>query len=301
MLGTVLLDPLLRAYPGVELGIWIKRYAAGVFPPGGPVRVHAADPAWDRAPGSGKGTWTALLGELRAVRAARYDLALVLNAEWRRALFLRLAGIPARVGVPRSPRAARLLTRCVDAPPGTPHAAEEHLALLTALPDGPQSPAAPLPRLWVETASRRSRRRPLLVLHPISGDALKNWPLPLWVELALRLRESRAARCVVLSAPGEAPVLREAFAGLPPGTARVLVVSLEGAARLLGRVDLFIGGDSGPGHMAAALGATVLSLFGPTSPERYRPLGPGPLRVLRREPLRELGVAAVEREAQDML
>jgi ADP-heptose:LPS heptosyltransferase len=62
---------------------------------------------------------------------------------------------------------------------------------------------------------------------------------------------------------------------------------------LLGHARLVIGGDSGPEHVAAAMGARVLSLFGPTEPGRSGPRGRGDLRVLRRSPLRSLPVDEV--------
>ena len=61
---------------------------------------------------------------------------------------------------------------------------------------------------------------------------------------------------------------------------------------VLGEADLFIGGDSGPGHMAAGLGRPVLSLFGPTDPARYKPIGKT-VKVIRRMPIAELPVDQV--------
>ena len=61
---------------------------------------------------------------------------------------------------------------------------------------------------------------------------------------------------------------------------------------LLARCDLYVGNDAGPSHLAGLAGAPTLALFGPTDPERWRPLGPR-VTVLRRAPLERLEVAEV--------
>jgi heptosyltransferase-1 len=61
----------------------------------------------------------------------------------------------------------------------------------------------------------------------------------------------------------------------------MVVCNVAGLVALMRRTDLVVGGDSGPTHLAAALAVPVVALFGPTSPERNGPWGPGPKRVLR--------------------
>ncbi len=65
------------------------------------------------------------------------------------------------------------------------------------------------------------------------------------------------------------------------GAARRIVCNVAGLVALLRRTDLFVGGDTGPMHLAAALGVPVVALFGPTDPARNGPWGPGAMRVLR--------------------
>jgi heptosyltransferase I len=65
------------------------------------------------------------------------------------------------------------------------------------------------------------------------------------------------------------------------GAARVVVCNVTGLIALMRRTAVLVGGDSGPMHLAAALGIPLVALFGPTDPERNGPRGPGEKVVLR--------------------
>ena len=67
------------------------------------------------------------------------------------------------------------------------------------------------------------------------------------------------------------------------GAARMVVCDVAGLVALLRRTDLFVGGDTGPMHLAAALAVPVVALFGPTDPKRNGPWGVGRSVVLRDE------------------
>lgn len=297
VMASCVLDPLKRLFPQARLGLWVKDYAAGLFDGDSRLAaVHACDPFWDRSPGKGKGALGAFARAWAGVRAARYDAALILNAEWRRVLACALAGIPLRAGH-RSRKSGPLLTRAADAPSAGTHFCDEHLRLLEQCLGAPPAGAS-LPRLEVAEADARWWREwsaakgledgRYTVAHPFSGDEEKNWPLARWEELLAR---RPGERFVVLCGPGEA-------ARLSPGLRRpgVELLSAPPLGRLkaaLSRARLVVGGDSGPEHVAAALGAPVLSLFGPTDPARSGPRGRAALRVLRRRPLSGLPVEEV--------
>jgi len=65
------------------------------------------------------------------------------------------------------------------------------------------------------------------------------------------------------------------------GAVRMIVCNVTGLTALLRRTDMFVGGDTGPTHLAAALAVPVVALFGPTDPARNGPWGPGVCKVLR--------------------
>jgi ADP-heptose:LPS heptosyltransferase len=297
VLGTTVLGPLRRLYPKAKFGIWVKAYAAGLFEGGEGLRVHAADPFWDKAPGRGKGAWTDFRRSLGEVAAEGYDLALILNNEWRRAAACWWAGIPERVGLP-APKAGMFTTRKATAPGG--HVKEDHAAVLeawTGEAGGASEYRAEIPLSAEQKAAGKKWRaglgwdgKKIVLIHAITGDRLKNWPLERWGDLVGAL--PRELRYAVFCAPREESALKEAFEGCPSEAVTFVTATIAGLKPALAEGDLFVGCDSGPGHMAAALGLPVVSLFGPTDPARYEPVGER-VSVLRENPLRELSVDRV--------
>ncbi|HBL19127.1 MAG TPA: hypothetical protein DD417_20805 [Elusimicrobia bacterium] len=311
VMGSALLAPLRRLHPGAQLGLWVKEYARGVFDFEDPaLRVHAADPFWDKAPGRPPGGLAAFRRALGEIREVGYDAALVLNADWKRALACLAAGIPERIGHCRR-RSGLFLNRAFPLPAGPAHVVSEHADLLSRWEGRPVPADCLRPDIGLAPAQREAAARwragiggaaaTVVAVHAVTGDPEKNWPLERWREFMEALgRERPSCRFAALSAPREEPALRAAFGGLPPGLATIVPGSVSEMKPFLAAADLFVGGDSGPGHMAAALGAPVLSLFGPTDPGRYRPFGAA-AATLRREPLRELPVPEVLARARELL
>jgi heptosyltransferase-1 len=86
---------------------------------------------------------------------------------------------------------------------------------------------------------------------------------------------------VVVNAPRQDDAIAARVVEASNGTARTVVCNVTGLVSLLRRADLLVGGDTGPTHLAAAMGVPLVALFGPTSPERNGPWGPGAMRVVR--------------------
>ncbi|MFA6111181.1 MAG: glycosyltransferase family 9 protein [Candidatus Latescibacterota bacterium] len=169
---------------------------------------------------------------------------------------------------------SRVLVHDPRPPDGFAGHVTDHLMAPLVGPDLPLTSEDLEPRVHVEPeeASRAAAwlqssglSAPLVALHPGSGAARKNWPLDRFAALADRLQE-RGLQPVWILGPLEEQTRKEAGCRpcLPPGTAREL-------AAFLAQVDLFVGNDSGPGHLAAAVGTPTLSLFGPTDPALWRP------------------------------
>jgi ADP-heptose:LPS heptosyltransferase len=126
----------------------------------------------------------------------------------------------------------------------------------------------------------------VMLLFPGSGSALKNWPLANFLALTSAL----PARMSPLA------VLGPAEAGMGPAFAARAIATLTGQSlgTIAGLASLaagFVGNDSGVSHLAAAAGARGVVIFGPTEPERWRPLGP--VTVIRARELPALGVHTV--------
>jgi heptosyltransferase-2 len=168
----------------------------------------------------------------------------------------------------------------------------------------------PLPRFSLREEERayaqaRWRERdlapPLVLIHPGSGGRRKCWPLPRFLELAQRLRQ-QGLSVSLAHGPAEADLAAQLEADPQSRGLTLCPPGLLDLAGLLESAALFIGNDSGPGHLAAALGTPTLSLFGPTDPGVWKP--PHPWAQLIRASagrMEQIGVEEVLEQAVAML
>ena len=118
-----------------------------------------------------------------------------------------------------------------------------------------------------------------VLLAPTAGWAAKQWPVERYRELAARL-DAQGYRVLVNAGSDTDLAVTEAVAG--DGPAAVVRCGVAELIALTRRAKLVVGGDSGPVHLAAALGRPVVGLYGPTDPRRNGPYFPGSrVRVLR--------------------
>lgn len=300
VMATALIRPLKRLYPHAQIGFWTKEYAADLFQDQSLIDFHHhCDPFWDKSPGHEKGTWKNFWTAFCEIRRTKYDSVYVLNAEWRRSLAVRLAGIPERVGLNRR-KSRFFLTRVSPVSKNSQHFVEDHLSLL------PHESDDCFPRLelnaeenrkWVDW-SRKTKwdAGSYLAVHPFSGDERKTWPLSCWTELVQNLfTEKKVSRFLILCGPGEEGRLQQMISNLPGGPIQILAAGrLSLLKAVLGHALALVGGDSGPGHIAAALGVPVLSLFGNTDPIRSRPMGHVRLKTLHKNPIHQISVMEVK-------
>ncbi len=176
-----------------------------------------------------------------------------------------------------------------DAVLGAPHQIWRYLTLLEAAPAS-AGQVPPRPELVCDPAAGRLVRQrlaglsraPRVGLVPAARHATKAWPLAHWRALAERCQ--RAGWSVVLLGGGGEAALAAAIGRelAPDGWVELAGGDLAALAASLAACDLVISPDSGPAHMAAALGVATLVLFGPTSPARWAPIGPR-VEVLRQQ------------------
>jgi ADP-heptose:LPS heptosyltransferase len=129
-------------------------------------------------------------------------------------------------------------------------------------------------RAWAREQIEALGGRPAVAIHPGVSDAgsIKQWDPDRFAATAIRLARERGARSIVTWGPGERDLaLRvvaasEGCAVLGPETASILYL-----AALYEACDLVIGADTGPLHLAAALGIPVVGLYGPKDPAIYAP------------------------------
>jgi heptosyltransferase-2 len=275
------LRALRRALPGAEL--W-------VLGPWAPALLEA-EPGLGRCLEAPVG-WRARWATARALRAAPPDVAVLLPNSFASALEARLAGARARIGYAGDGRTA-LLTHPVPPPSGRVHQVAAYLGLLEVL--GVADPPTP-PRLHVAPA-RHDEASALVRSVGVTATAgavaiqlgaafgpSKLWPADRLAALAAALE--RDGRTVVfLGGPTAGPLLA-AVAHARGEPVRSLVGRDHPALlpALLACFAVLVAPDSGPAHVAAAVGVPVVTLFGPTDPRLTAPLGPGHAPLWRRPP-----------------
>ena len=219
----------------------------------------------------------------RRLRAQRYDLAIDFHGGPRAALLTWLSGAPMRIGYAIAGR-AWIYTHRIARPRAlrARHSVENQWDLLAPLgiapPDRAQFPVAMT--LDPQVAARVTERDRLVVIHVSAGNPFRRWPPAHFVDLIAALAEDdERRRIVVTSGPSEqdaaARVIADARARLGSGRAEQVLscgeFSLAELRALVDRAALYIGGDSGPLHVAATSPVPIVGLYGPTLPARSAP------------------------------
>jgi heptosyltransferase-1 len=124
---------------------------------------------------------------------------------------------------------------------------------------------------WRDAELQRRRIHGYIVIAPGAGWGAKRWPAERYGEVGRQLGEW-GLQTLVNSGPGEER-LAQAVVDASGGAAQALSCSLGRLIALARRARLFIGGDTGPLHLAAALGVNVVGIYGPTDPARNGPFG----------------------------
>lgn len=224
--------------------------------------------------------WTRALRSLR--RAPPYDLVLDMQGLLKSALVARAARAPRRIGPSFAREGSSLFYTDVAGPPDrSRHAVEECFDTVRFL--GFEPPAVPAFPLRVPDVDPDALAPglsglggPLVAVAPFSRWPSKNWPAASFSEAVRLLVSERGARVFLIGGPGDrdgAEAIVRA-AGVPAADL-CGKLSLVESAGLLKRCAALLTNDSGPMHVAAALGVPCIVPFGPTSPARTGPWGPG--------------------------
>lgn len=224
----------------------------------------------------------------RRLAAARFDVTLDLQGLIKSGVIAAACRAPLRIGfdrtVSREPLGALFSNRHVQPPATARHVVEQYLALLAPLGIIERSLQFRLPVVsvaearvddWLAARGLKPQRR-LVVLNPGAGRADKRWPVAHFATLARALAQDAAAQVVVAWGPGEEGAARRIVDGA--ATAGVFLApatDLHALIALLRRASVMVAADTGPLHLAAALGTPCVGLYGPTSPERNGPYGAG--------------------------
>jgi ADP-heptose:LPS heptosyltransferase len=270
---------VVAAAPGAEIdlvvGSWNQEIARSIP---GIHRVETLDAAWLARNASGRSI-PQLLARAREWRSRQYDLAINFEPDIRSHFLLAASGAARTAGF-RSGGGGPLLDVALSFDPRG-HTRDNARRLVAAVLDVP--PRTKPFRLELPDSARERAREllgatgsPLVGVHASGGREIKQWPPERFAEVATRLARERGA-AIVLTGGADDRALVDATGRSISGR---LIIDLAGRldlmtlAAVLERLDLYITGDTGPMHLAAAVGTRVVAVFGPSDPVRYAPAEP---------------------------
>lgn len=232
---------------------------------------------------------------IRQLRTRRFDVAFDLQGLFKSSIWLALSGARYRIGY--GDRAAREFSwlaynHKIVPKPGVEHIVERHISLVGSFLGCAMRPvpACGLPvyadvrarvLAWLQTQERHG---PLVMLSPGAGWPTKRWPTALFARLASMLAE-QGCDVLVLWGPGEEELADEIRVGsLSERVKLVPPTTVHEMTELLRHASLLVAGDTGPLHLAAAVGTATVGIYGPSECKRNGPYGSNH-RTVRNEAL----------------
>ncbi len=295
VLSTVVIRALKRAYPGAEIDLLALPSSASILQ-GDPQLsgIITYNPNVWRRPKAlfQPRNWREARQTLRRLRARRYDIAVSVFGSWA-AMLAVMSGAKRRVGYGREgypgfmtdsvpgrhwQPGARLqevdyclrLARAAGAPPSE----EDRTPRLTVTPQAQAEVAELLQQAGFEPG--QPLIAPLIACHVSSNNGQsKRWPVPYWAALLDRLIHEQHAQVVLTGAASDRPLIERITRRMMEQPIDLAgKTSLPQLAALLQRADLLISGDSGPMHIAGAVGTPLIAIHGPTDPAHSGPVSP---------------------------
>lgn len=282
LLSTVAVSALKKRYPDAEVSFVTSRYSKAIVEDRPDVKDVIVT---DISPTEGVFSQASALAAV--LRGKKFDTAVVLNPHKVTHLACFLAGIPVRAGFSRKWGFLLNLKAEDERSFGKKHEVEYTMDLMSLL----DASFLEAPKLFLNERSERTvedllrekgvaGEKPLIAVHPSSSNPAKMWPAGYYVELIKRLKTDMDCKVLLLGSMDERELAEKIER--ESGVEAINLageLDLKALAALLSRVDVFVGNDTGPMHMAAAVGAKVVVIFGRNipgaGPRRWRPWGEG--------------------------
>ena len=284
---TPAIRALRRHYPDAHITYIVEEDAAAVVR-GNP---HLDEVIVVKSPRA-RGRLLSDLALIRKLRRARFDLAIDFHGGPRASLMTWLSGAPRRIGYEVVGRSWMYTTQVPRPRALRPrHSVVSQWDVLLPLGIGPPDPerdGTEMPEdtaaaAWVAqrlAAAGVGSDNPIVVVHVSAGNPFRRWPSASFVELVSRLAATDARRRIILtSGPSDAAaaarIADEARAGLEPSQRAGVVecgeFTLAELRALASRAAVYVGGDSGPMHIAGTTDVPIVGLYGPTLAVRSQP------------------------------
>lgn len=224
----------------------------------------------------------------RRLRQTRYDVALDFQGLLKSAVLARASGASRVLGFSlwhlREKTARPFYSDSVDAEGG--HVIRKNLRLLEALgihDDRVTFPLADVASTAADDVARAAGSRPIALINPGAAWPNKRWEPRRFGEVAAFVRDVRGFEPFVLWGPGEEALARAVVDASFGAARQAPPTQIADLVALCRRAALVISGDTGPLHIAAAVGAPIVALFGPTDATRNGPWVPDDAVISRYE------------------
>jgi lipopolysaccharide heptosyltransferase I len=240
------------------------------------------------------GGGTSLIAAIRALRRSHYDVAFDLQGLLKSAVLARLSGAQRVVGFSSNylrERLARPFYTDVYDPGGggmydpreRSHVVQMNLGLLTTIGVAVGPPEFPIER--VDTAIARAMRERAgnryALVNPGAAWPNKRWPAARYGAVARAIEDRHGLKTIVSWGPGEEGLAQEVVRESAGAALLSPRTSIGDLLALIREATLMISGDTGPTHVAAALGTPIVGIYGPTRPSRNGPWAPADITISR--------------------
>jgi heptosyltransferase I len=237
------------------------------------------------------------------IRSAHYDVAIDLQGALRSALLARWSGAHVVVGARQPRESPASLWYTQQAIARGAHVIEQNLSIAEVVTGTKATvppvelPHDPISEEKIDQNLKRNQIYDFAIVNPGAGWGAKRWPARRYGEVA-RFLGKDGVRVLVNCGPGEEKLFEEVNAA-SDYTVTPIKSTITELIALTRRARLFIGGDTGPMHLAAALRIPVVAIFGPTDPARNGPFGTR--SVVLRNPASTTSHARLARPDEAML
>jgi lipopolysaccharide heptosyltransferase I len=238
-------------------------------------------------------TWHEIRNGIGDLRETAYDAAIDFQGLWKSAVVAWLSRARERIGFAapglREPSAGVLYTQRVARPEHV-HVVKENISLAEHLGARAEHWQFPLPRnekddAYIERQLAALNSESFIIVNPGGGWRSKCWSPENYALLIRQWAGAHSEPIILTGAPSEEPVIREILKSADVAAARYVPTTLVQFIALARHARLFLGSDTGPMHLAAAVGTPIVGIFGPTNPVRNGPFCTDDITLWNRGPI----------------